>query len=76
MPRYTVRVREVHVAYFEIDANTPDDAVQAVVDGGGELVNTEYSHTLDRNVWDVEDEKGNIVKDQLESVGYAHNYGS
>lgn len=64
MPKYVVRAREVHIAYYEINAESPEAAVQAVVNDAGELVNTEYSHTLNRDSWDVEDEQGNIVKDQ------------
>jgi PP-loop superfamily ATP-utilizing enzyme len=64
MPKYTVRVREVHVAYHEIEADNPETAMNKVQGGDGELVNTEYSHTLDSDTWDVEDEKGDIVGDQ------------
>ena len=64
MAKYTVRVREVHVAYHEVTAGSPEVAIHIVKKGGGELVNTEYSHTLDTDTWDVEDNDGNIVHDQ------------
>lgn len=49
MPRYHVYVPEVHYQTVEIEADSPKDAVKAVNDGNGDVLEgaLEYSYTLD-----------------------------
>jgi predicted transcriptional regulator YheO len=54
MTIYRVGVREVHVSTREIDAESPEEALDKVQEDEGEEVMCEYSHTLDRDVWTVE----------------------
>ena len=57
MPKYLVGRREVHVAYCEVDAETPDEARYKVAQLTDDVVETdffEYSHTLDPETWSVE----------------------
>lgn len=56
MPRFVVRVAEVHNAYYEVEAETEDGAIEAVKDGGGDVLTVEYSYTLDSDRWDAEQE--------------------
>ena len=44
---YIVELREVHVSYHEVEAENADEAAEIVMWGGGNLLDTEYSHTLD-----------------------------
>ncbi len=54
---FIVGVREVHVQPYKVWARTPEEAVRIVEDGGGEMIEDgfEYSHTLDSEVWMVEE---------------------
>lgn len=64
MKTYFVRRREVWVSYVEIDAESPQAALQLVSGGAGDELEDllEYSHTLDSDSWDVEDpETGELV---------------
>jgi len=61
MPNFIVRVREVHVSYRKVTADSPEEALHD--GGGGEEILCEYSHTLPQDTWDVEDTDGNIVFD-------------
>lgn len=57
MPEFTVYVREVWVQAVEIEAPTKTDAIEMVEAGEGESNdNFEYSHTLDSDTWEVEQE--------------------
>jgi hypothetical protein len=47
MKKYIVELREVHVSFYEVEAENADEAAQIVMDGGGDFLDTEYSHTLD-----------------------------
>lgn len=47
MKKYVVELREVHVSYYEVDAESEEQASEIVLDGGGDFLDTEYSHTLD-----------------------------
>lgn len=60
--KYIVNVREVHIQPYEVEAISPEDAAQAVADGEGDLIEGgfEYSHTLDRSLWDMTDENGDL----------------
>lgn len=55
--KYTVNVREVHIQPTSIMASSPEDAIKRVADGEGEIIDNalEYSHTLDRDKWTVEE---------------------
>lgn len=61
---YYVHIREVHVSTREVEADSPEEALEKVKDGDGEETMCEYSHTLDDETWTVEDAEGNIVRDQ------------
>jgi len=63
MPKYTVLRREVHISHQEIEADSVEDAINRVVDGEGDEVYFEYSHTLDSDIWSVEDANGKRLKD-------------
>lgn len=55
MPKYLVGRREVHVAYVEIEADSPEEAISSVADGNGDESDFfEYSHTLDPDTWTAE----------------------
>ena len=56
MSRFEVTIYEVHKQYVEVDANSDDEAVQIVKDGGGEYVGDPlYVDTLRDYEWDVEE---------------------
>lgn len=57
MPRYVVGVREVHVQPIVIEAPSKHRALDLVEDGQGEPIDDalEYSHTLPRQNWTVEE---------------------
>lgn len=56
MNKYIVGIREVHVLYVPVKANSPREAKiiankqRVVLDD----LNIEYSHDLDKNLWTVE----------------------
>lgn len=56
MPRFVVRVAEVHNAYFKVVAKNRESAIDCVRDGGGDLMYAEYSYTKDSDTWDAEQE--------------------
>lgn len=53
---YIVSVREVHVQQVKVEAASEDEAKTKVVEGEGEYLDDklEYSHTLDKDLWTVE----------------------
>jgi hypothetical protein len=53
--RFLVGVREVHVSTVEVEAESPEEAMRLVQDGDGEEIMREYSHTLDPDLWTVEE---------------------
>ena len=58
MKTYLVGVREVHVAYMEVRANTSAEALDMVRNGEGDwttAISMDYSHTLDPETWTVEE---------------------
>ena len=64
MPKYHVNVPEVHYQTVEVDASSPEEAVELVKDGDGEYLDDTltYSHTLEDCTWQVLDvEKGVAV---------------
>lgn len=52
MAKFIVGIREVHVSYREVEAESPEAAVEEA--GGATEVMIEYSHTLDPELWSVE----------------------
>ncbi len=44
---YRVKLNEIHISSWDVEANSEQDAVDRVLDGDGELIHTEYSHTPD-----------------------------
>ena len=59
MPEYIVNVREVHIQPYAVTADSPEEAMQIVEDGGGEIdeAGFEYSRTLGQDEWSVEEVK-------------------
>jgi hypothetical protein len=59
MTTFIVSVREVHVQQVKIDAASEDEAKNKVADGEGEYLDDklEYSHTLDKALWTVDQVK-------------------
>lgn len=55
--KYYVGVQEVHVSTREVFAVNEDEAVKMAGDGDSEEVMCEYSHTLDKELWSVEEVK-------------------
>jgi len=56
---YRVNVREVHIHHiqpYEINADSPEEAIRLVSDGKGDLLKDhfEYSHILNSDLWDVD----------------------
>ena len=64
MAKYTVLVREVHISHMEVEADSPEEAIEKVKEGEGDEATCEYSHTLDDDTWSVDDADGNTVRDQ------------
>lgn len=52
---FLVGVREVHVSTMKIKAQNNTEALNKVQNGEGEEIMCEYSHTLDRDMWTVEE---------------------
>lgn len=52
---YTVAVAEVHIQHIDIRADNEEEAMDFVSHGEGEEVNSDFSHTMDRDMWDVEE---------------------
>lgn len=54
---FIVNVREVHIQPFRVEAETRQEAIEIVADGGGDLMEgcLEYSHTLDPDTWTVDE---------------------
>jgi hypothetical protein len=57
MKTYQVLVREVHIQGYVVEAEDPEDAVELVRYGSGDLNENmfEYSHTLEPELWTVEE---------------------
>lgn len=57
MKSYLVGVREIHVSYMRVNAESPQKAIEYIKEGDGEEVMCEYSRTLDDEMtWTVEEE--------------------
>ena len=53
--QYMVGVRERHVATVLVEANSKEAAIEAVQEGEGDHVMTEYADTMDVDSWSVEE---------------------
>ena len=55
MPKYEVRVKEVHIQPYFVEAESEQEAIKVVEDGGGEIDESgfEYSCMLDSDEWNV-----------------------
>jgi hypothetical protein len=65
MSEYTILRKEIHYSIVKVDADSLSEAVAKVVDGDGEEVEVEYSHTLPECEWKYVNSDGGI-----ESVEY------
>ena len=71
MPKYIVTVREVHCQGYEIDAASENEAIALMEAGEGEPMPSlfEYSHTLDKNTWTVEEDTYDKYRRYVDSNG-------
>lgn len=53
--KFTVLVREIHVSHMEVEAANEEEAIENVRRGIGEEVASEYSHSLSKDTWTVEE---------------------
>jgi hypothetical protein len=53
MTTYLVGTHEVYVVYMEVEADSADEALAAVLQGEGTEESREFSHTMDSDVWTV-----------------------
>lgn len=52
--KYTVTVKEIHDSYVEVEADSPEQALEKVKNGEGDEVCLEYNSTLDQfDIWNV-----------------------
>lgn len=51
---FIVNVQEVHISRQKVQAFDEEDAIQGVMEGCGEEIGCEYSHTLDQDTWSVD----------------------
>ena len=42
---YRVKLNEIHISSWDVEADSESDAISRTLDGEGELIHTEYSHT-------------------------------
>ena len=68
MPTFTVIKRQVFCQRVNVNAPSPEKAIQLVRHGAGEVIDDEYSYDLDEGQWDVEDADGVIVMEAGELV--------
>ena len=62
MPKFRVRVLEVHYQPIDIEAETAEEALEAVQEGDGVEGECVYGYTLDTDEWTVvelQEEKSN-----------------
>jgi len=57
MPKYYVLVKEVHDSYREVEADSPEEAIEKVAAGDLDFKEErmEYSYTLDSEEWSTEE---------------------
>ena len=46
---YRVKINEIHVSTWDVEADSEQDAANRVLDGEGEMIHCEYSHTPDND---------------------------
>ena len=46
---YRVKLNEIHISAWDVEADSESDAVNRVKDGEGEMIHCEYSHTPDND---------------------------
>jgi hypothetical protein len=53
MPKYIVKRPELHICQVEIEAESPQEAIDKVAEGEGDEISTEYSDTHSRydQIW-------------------------
>jgi hypothetical protein len=56
--KYFVTVKEAWDQVWEVEANNIDEAKELAEEGNGKAVEFEYSHTLDKEFWTVDEVKG------------------
>ena len=56
MAKYYIGIREVHVSTVVVEADSEDEALDLAADGAGEEVMLEYSHTMDRSHFTLEED--------------------
>jgi hypothetical protein len=59
---YKVGVQEVYTSWVTVEAKTVEDAkrmAKDIIPSGSQEPEPQYSHTLDKETWTVEDEDGN-----------------
>ena len=67
MRKVTVNIPEVHISYItlEVDDNTSDedikDKANDMLEAGDYRDMLEYSHTMDKSLWDVTNEAGEWI---------------
>lgn len=52
-PKYLVGVCEVHVSTMEVEASSPEEALERADERLGRELKCEYSHTLPRDTWTI-----------------------
>lgn len=52
--KYTVAVREVHILYVDVEADSEEQAMKIVQDGGGDYGQSEYQRTLGTETWTID----------------------
>ena len=55
--KYIVGIREVHVSHREVEADSPEEAINIAKRDLDTEVMLEYSHTMEENTWTVEEVK-------------------
>jgi hypothetical protein len=73
MTRYQVSQKVVYEDIYEVDAESAAEAAKEVINGGGDLITTEYSHVDDisyyggiRTVFNLETKTEEIVDPETE----------
>lgn len=57
MKHYTVVVKEILLVYYQVDAESPEDARARVADGFGTRCASEHLTTLPSDTWSVRETK-------------------
>lgn len=54
---YFVDIKEIHVQRIKVMASSQEEAMEKARKGDGQYYDMEYSHTLDKDTWFVEEVK-------------------